>query len=138
MTKLLKIITGFSLLVLLFLFACQDKKNDKETILKGKATLYVDESVFPIIEDAQAVFETQYNAKLTLVSKSENEIINHLLNDTVKIAVLPRKLSDNELKTFEAKKSTRKLHSLQQMQWFSSEIKVQKTRLFHWKMLFFL
>jgi phosphate transport system substrate-binding protein len=105
MTKLLKTITGFLLLTLLFLFACQNKKEDKETIIKGKASLLVDESIFPIVEDEQTVFETQYDAKLKLISKSENEIINQLLNnDTIRIAVLPRKLSEDELKAFSTKK----------------------------------
>jgi phosphate transport system substrate-binding protein len=102
MTKLLKTLTAFLLLSALFFFGCQDK--NKETILKGNATLLVDESIFPIVEDEQAVFETEYDAKLKLITKSENEIINNLLNDTIKIAVLPRKLSDEEMKAFVAKK----------------------------------
>ena len=49
--------------------------------------------------------------KLKLITKSENEIINSLMNDTVKIAVLPRKLSNNELKAFVAKKINPNYHS---------------------------
>jgi phosphate transport system substrate-binding protein len=56
------------------------------------------------VEDEQAVFETEYKAKLHLVAKSENEIVNSLLNDTAKIAVLARQLSAKEMKAFEAKK----------------------------------
>ena len=107
MTKLLKTLSGLLLVLVLFVFACQDK--NKETIIKGKATLFVDESIFPIVEDQQAVFETEYDAKLKLITKSENEIINSLMNDTVKIAVLPRKLSNNELKAFVAKKINPKM-----------------------------
>lgn len=107
MTKLLKTLSGLLLVVVLFVFACQDK--NKETIIKGKATLFVDESIFPIVEDQQAVFETEYDAKLKLITKSENEIINSLMNDTVKIAVLPRKLSNDELKAFVAKKINPKM-----------------------------
>lgn len=107
MTKLLKTLSGLLLVLVLFVFACQDK--NKETIIKGKATLFVDESIFPIIEDQQAVFETEYDAKLKLITKSENEIINSLMNDTVKIAVLPRKLSNDELKAFVAKKINPKM-----------------------------
>jgi phosphate transport system substrate-binding protein len=105
MNKVTKTIIGFLLLTLLFVFSCQKKSNDnKETILKGKATIYVDESILPIIEDEVAVFETQYNAKLNLVSKSENEVINSLMNDTAKIAVITRKLNAKELATFKSKK----------------------------------
>ena len=107
MTKLLKTLSGLLLVLVLFVFACQDK--NKETIIKGKASLFVDESIFPIVEDQQAVFETEYDAKLKLITKSENEIINSLMNDTVKIAVLPRKLSNNELKAFVAKKINPKM-----------------------------
>jgi phosphate transport system substrate-binding protein len=107
MTKLLKTLSGLLLVFVLFVFACQDK--NKETIIKGKASLFVDESIFPIVEDQQAVFETEYDAKLKLITKSENEIINSLMNDTVKIAVLPRKLSNDELKAFVAKKINPKM-----------------------------
>ena len=107
MTKLLKTFSGLLLVVVLLVLACQDK--NKETIIKGKASLFVDESIFPIVEDQQAVFETEYDAKLKLITKSENEIINSLMNDTVKIAVLPRKLSNDELKAFVAKKINPKM-----------------------------
>lgn len=105
MNKLTKTVVGFALLILLFVFSCQKKENNKQdTIIEGKATIYVDESIFPIVEDEQAVFETEYQAKLTLVTKSEKEIINSLLNDTAKIAVLTRMLSDKELKAFQGQK----------------------------------
>lgn len=95
-------------LSLIITFSCKDSNKENETILKGKASLLVDESIFPIVEDQQAVFETQYQAKLTLVTKSEAEIVNSLLNDTVKIAVLPRKLTEEENKVFSNKKITPK------------------------------
>lgn len=80
----------------LLIVACKNSTDDKETILTGQASVLVDESIFPIVEDQQAVFETQYQAKLTLMKKSESEIVNALLNDSIKIAVLPRKLSSAE------------------------------------------
>ena len=105
MNKVTKTIIGFLLLTLLFVFSCQTKTdNDEETIIKGKATIYVDESILPIVEDEEAVFETQYEAKLHLVPKSENEVLNSMLHDTAKIAILTRTLSVNELKSFKAKK----------------------------------
>ncbi|MGL2962190.1 PstS family phosphate ABC transporter substrate-binding protein [Flavobacterium sp. RSB2_4_14] len=105
MNKVTKTITGFLLLTLLFVFSCQQKTEDnKETIIKGKATIYVDESILPIVEDEVAVFETQYDAKLHLVSKSENEVLNSMLTDTAKIAVITRTLSDAELASFKSKK----------------------------------
>jgi phosphate transport system substrate-binding protein len=105
MNKVTKTIIGFLLLSLLFVFSCQTKTDkNEETIIKGNATIYVDESILPIVEDEQAVFESQYEAKLHLVPKSENEVLNSMLNDTAKIAILTRKLSADELKSFKAKK----------------------------------
>lgn len=105
MNKITKTIVGFLLLIFLFVFACQKKNEDGlDTVIEGKATIYVDESILPIIEDEEAVFETQYNAKLHLVPQSENEVLNSMFNDTAKIAVLTRELSAKELKVFQAKK----------------------------------
>ena len=105
MNRITKTIIGFLMLTLLFVLACQDKKNDKlDTIIEGKATIYVDESILPIVEDAEAVFEVQYRAKLHLVPQSENEVLNSMFKDTAKIAILTRTLSDEELKAFQAKK----------------------------------
>ena len=110
MNKLTKTLICFALLTLLFVFSCQKKNNKSEdTILEGKATVYVDESIFPIVEDEAAVFETEYNAKLHLVSKSENEIINDLFNDTARIVVLTRTLSAKELKAYKSKKITSRI-----------------------------
>jgi phosphate transport system substrate-binding protein len=108
MNKLTKTLVGFVLLTLLFVFSCQKKNEAIDTITEGKATIYVDESILPIVEDEVAVFEAEYNAKLQLVSKSENEIINDLFNDTARIVILARTLSDRELKAFQSKKITPK------------------------------
>jgi phosphate transport system substrate-binding protein len=105
MNKFIKTLFGVLFLVLIFVFSCQKKiDNKEETIITGKATLYIDESIIPIIEDQKAVFESQYKAKLQLVKTSETEVINAMLNDTAKIAVLTRKLTAEELKVFDVKK----------------------------------
>ncbi|MFM2213083.1 MAG: hypothetical protein RL427_346 [Bacteroidota bacterium] len=104
MNKVTKTIIGSLLLTLLFVFSCQKKEANKDTITEGKATLYVDESILPIVEDEQAVFETEYAAKLHLVPQSEKEIMNAMINDTAKMAILTRELTPIEAKAFEAKK----------------------------------
>ena len=84
---------------------CSKKEEKKtETILKGKASIVVDETLVPIIEDQIAVFESYYDAKITVVAKSELEVINSLLKQENNIAVLTRELSENEKKVFEQKK----------------------------------
>ena len=61
-------ISNFLLLIFLgFLFVMcnqKEKKNsNNESILKGSATFFVDETLTPIIEDQVAVFESDYPAK---------------------------------------------------------------------------
>jgi phosphate transport system substrate-binding protein len=102
--KKFTVVLFVSFLISIAIFvSCNSSKNE-ETILKGKATILVDESIFPIVEDAQAVFESRYEAKLTLLPKSENEAILELANQKAKIIVLSRKLNKEENKIFEQKK----------------------------------
>ncbi|MDI1257632.1 MAG: substrate-binding domain-containing protein [Flavobacterium sp.] len=96
------------LLLLVFGIVMACKKAGKgtdvpESILEGKATVYVDESILPIVEDEAAVFESQYNAKLELIGKSESEIVNMILGKKAKIAILSRRLTPQESKVFEGK-----------------------------------
>ncbi len=56
-----KKISIFVLLVLV-VFACKKSENttEDETYVKGKAEIYVDESLLPIVEDQEMVFENRY------------------------------------------------------------------------------
>jgi phosphate transport system substrate-binding protein len=97
------------LIVFVFLFAtCNQKsKNDvsgNETILKGSLEITIDETVKPIVEDQIAVFEGTYDAKIKIKAKSEAELINDLLNQKTKVVITTRKLSKDELKSFEVSK----------------------------------
>jgi len=94
-------------LIILFLFvtSCnKSNKNNQETILKGNATLLVDETLQPIMEDQIEIFESRYEAKIKMDAKSENEVIQALVKDTSSIAVLSRKLNEDELKVFASRK----------------------------------
>lgn len=97
----------------IFLFLnCKKEENNAlndETILKGKATIYVDETVTPIVEEEVMVFEGSYDAKLTLISKSESEVLNALFNKKASIVVLARNLSKKELNLFEQRKIAPKI-----------------------------
>ncbi len=95
-----------TLIFLVFLSVNCTKKEEKkeETILKGTASILVDETLVPIIEDQIEVFESYYDATLTIVAKSELEVVNSLLEQENKIAVLTRDLSVSEKKVFEQKK----------------------------------
>ena len=103
-----KINNVFVLFFIGFLFVMcnqQEKKNtNKESILKGTATILVDETLTPIIEDQVAVFESKYDAKINIVSKSESEVVISLFKEKSGIAVLSRNLTIEENKIFEQKK----------------------------------
>jgi phosphate transport system substrate-binding protein len=96
---------------LLFLNCKKEGKEDVsgETILKGNATIYVDETITPIVEDEIMVFESNYDAKFTLISKSESEVLNSLFNKKASLVVLARNLSKKELNLFEQSKIVPKI-----------------------------
>ena len=94
---------------LIVIVACNQTNkqvNDNETILKGKTKVLVDETFKPVIEDQIMIFESKYDAKISLLAKSETEVILALVKDTANIAVLSRTLTPQELKIFENKKVT--------------------------------
>ncbi|AWG25186.1 PstS family phosphate ABC transporter substrate-binding protein [Flavobacterium kingsejongi] len=88
----------------LFVFGCiivssckRDSATEvKESILKGTATVIVDETVQPMLEDQAAVFESQYPGRIKLVNKPEAEAINELISDNSRIIILSRKLTEEE------------------------------------------
>ena len=92
------------IILLLFIISCNKSNNNQETILKGNATLLVDETLKPIMEDQIEIFESRYEAKIKLDAKSENEVIQALVKDTSSIAVLSRNLNEDELKVFASRK----------------------------------
>ncbi|MBW4362556.1 PstS family phosphate ABC transporter substrate-binding protein [Flavobacterium taihuense] len=101
-----------SFLVIFIFFNCKKNENttsNKETILKGEATIFVDETVTPIVEDEVMVFESKYDAKFTLNSKSESEVLNALFNKKATIVVIARNLTKKELNIFEQRKIVPKI-----------------------------
>jgi phosphate transport system substrate-binding protein len=95
-------LTAIFLVITLVTSCKQSNKDDgKETILKGKTTILVDETFLPLIEDQVTIFQSEYKAEITLQGKSENELIQAFLKDTSRIAVLSRMLTPNEKKYFD-------------------------------------
>jgi phosphate transport system substrate-binding protein len=111
MKKFSKISYFIFVAVIVFFFACNQSKSskNKETILKGSATIYVDETLTPVIEDQVEVFENKYEAKIKLISKSEAETVNSLFKEKSAIAILSRNLTAEEFKVFEQKKIVPKI-----------------------------
>ncbi|WP_281238752.1 PstS family phosphate ABC transporter substrate-binding protein [Flavobacterium praedii] len=99
-------------LIVFIFFSCKKNENDSianETILKGKATILVDETITPIVEDEVMIFESKYDAKFTLISSSESEVLNSLFNKKAKIVAIARNLTKKELKVFEQSKIVPKI-----------------------------
>ena len=91
-----------NLLVLLlfpFVFACGGSKDTPtDTPTAGSITVACDESLKPIIEAEEMVFEELYtNAKLNLVYMSEYDAIQMMLNDSARLAIVTRELNTAEL-----------------------------------------
>lgn len=102
----MKKITSIFIVLILIVFACNKSSNavDEESYVKGKAEIYVDESLLPIVEDQEMVFENKYpKANITLIPKSDSEIVNLLMHQKIDIAVLSHELTPNQEKTLIAK-----------------------------------
>lgn len=73
-------------------------EKTKETIITGVASVTVDETLLPILQDQKLVFESVYDAQIDLVAKSETEAVKSLLDNNTQILVLARNLYPEELK----------------------------------------
>lgn len=103
MNSTFKLIVAFCVL---FLAISCNKSADatQETILKGNATLLVDATLIPVMEDQVQIFESRYEATIKMNAQSETEVIQSLVKDTSSIAVLSRKLNADEMKIFANRK----------------------------------
>ncbi|SKB67696.1 PstS family phosphate ABC transporter substrate-binding protein [Daejeonella lutea] len=104
MIKFIKSGSLFLAVLFLLLASCSQNKTEVQTYTSGNEKILVDESLAPIIEDQTYVFESSYpDAKLELIRKSENELINSFLDDSSQIAILSRDLTAAERKHFESR-----------------------------------
>jgi len=84
------------------LVGCKDEKtgsitNPTETMLAGKTTFQVDNTIQPIVEDVLAVFGSIYTkANITQINRSESDIVNALLRDSASVVILTRQLTESE------------------------------------------
>src|SRR5690554_3250280 len=94
------------LLVGIFASCKKDAQNDssevKEAYDRGTVEMYVESSVYPIVEDINDVFKSYYSqADIQLKMMSQNEILNALKADANRLAVLPKEFSKKELEAFQ-------------------------------------
>ena len=86
--------------ILLFaLTSCNNESNNKttDTTTSGEINISCDESLKPIIEAEEAVFEELYpNAELNIIYTNEQNAINLVLQDSARAAIITRKMSNEE------------------------------------------
>ena len=102
-----KFISGACIFMLSFvLFACSNNSNTPtDTPTTGIIEIAVDESFKPIMEAEIGVFEGLYrDASIIPNYLPETESIKLLLDDSVRMIVVSRDITENEKKYFEAKK----------------------------------
>ncbi|WP_090651788.1 PstS family phosphate ABC transporter substrate-binding protein [Mucilaginibacter sp. OK283] len=100
MNKYTKKCAFFMFLAAALLQACEPNRtthSGSDTFDSGKAQFAADESFAPIIEQEEYVFKSRHaDANPTFLYRSENQAINMLLNDSVRMAVLARNLDTVE------------------------------------------
>jgi phosphate transport system substrate-binding protein len=92
----------------IFLFSCTQKDKDgKElsTTTSGTVQIVVDETLMPIVDSEEQVFETIYpKAKLEITYLPEAEAIARFINDSAQLIILPRELNEQEKAIFKERK----------------------------------
>lgn len=105
----IKIVVAF-VVVLITSLSCNKEEKDKkqsqsQTFIAGTATIYTDNTIHPIVEDVLAVFHNVYDrARITQISRNDGEIVNNLLKDSTRVAVMARLLTKEEESQFIRKK----------------------------------
>jgi phosphate transport system substrate-binding protein len=95
----MKKISAIFVLIILVVFACKksDNSTEDESYVKGKAEIYVDESLLPIVEDQELVFESKYpKANIKLITQTDSDIVNLILLRKIDIAVLSHELTKSQ------------------------------------------
>ena len=79
-------------------------EKETDTPVSGKINIAVDESYQPLISQEVEVFNSIYTeANVTAKYSDEQNVVQQLLDDSVRLVVMNRKLSDNESKILEQK-----------------------------------
>jgi hypothetical protein len=93
----------YSLIIMLFLASCSEmgKTGQHETPTRGNIKIAVDESFQPVIDAEISTFTQLYvNAKIKADYKPEYDVVNDFMNDSVKVMVTSKKLSDYQIQIF--------------------------------------
>lgn len=83
-------------------YGCNSSDAPTDTPTFGKLAICVDETYKPLIDSEIDTFNSIYKyAEVTVKYKAESEVFNDLMNDSVRLIIVPRKLNKEELQQFE-------------------------------------
>lgn len=100
----LKILILFCFISMIFYSCSNSQNNELSTPTSGTETIACDETFKPIIEAEAEVFTSIYNqATLNTIYKNEQESFNLLLNDSTRLLIATRKLTEKEKEMFDSK-----------------------------------
>ena len=103
-----RIICGLMIGFVSLLAGCRNKDKhgkDLDSPTLGEITIAVDESLYPAIDAQIPTFQALYpGTKIKANYVPENYAIEQLMNDSVRLAVITRMLTEEELKYFEQEK----------------------------------
>ena len=87
--------------------ACGSSGRELDTPTSGHIKISVDETFEPIFKSEVHTFESLYKyAKIDAAYKPEGQVVQDLLNDTIRFAVLTRHLTDKEKEQLASQKLT--------------------------------
>jgi phosphate transport system substrate-binding protein len=90
----------FAMLLLIASCGQMGKKGTNETPTRGNIRIVSDESFQPLIETEVYTFTHLYtNARIKPVFKPEYDVINDFMNDSVKVIVTSKRLSDYQIQS---------------------------------------
>lgn len=90
------------ILISLIISGCNQGNSPTDTPTTGILTISVDETYKPLIDSEINTFESIYKyAKINVNYKNETEVLNDLMNDSIRVIITSRKLNKEELKQFE-------------------------------------
>ncbi|RVU01835.1 phosphate ABC transporter substrate-binding protein [Mucilaginibacter limnophilus] len=106
MNKLKFAIAVFAVLTVL---GCGENKPKSlvpvEGFASGNITIVADESFKPVIEQEERIFENAFpDATLNIKYGTENDVLRSFLNDSTRVAILPRQLTADEAKVLNSRK----------------------------------
>lgn len=92
----------FFLILIFVLESCNNQDSPNDTPTTGKLKICVDETYMPLIDSETTTFESIYKyADVSVDYKTESEVFSDLMNDSVRLIIVPRNLNKEELRQFE-------------------------------------